>query len=140
MAERAYRQLRDAPHSLADGELADGQTERRGDPRLRHYVQSIPSRDHQSSPTIRRAASLYSRFGIVVWSVDLRDSHSQRQPPAGNIALRDFANISRDFRSADDSIPPALSFPSVAFLWQFRRSRHCLRIDHCFVAGDREAD
>ena len=75
LAQGAHRQLRDAAHSLALRQLADGEALRRGHSRLRHHLQGLSPRGDPEHSALRRDAPLHSRAGQLVWRVDLRDSH-----------------------------------------------------------------
>ena len=56
-------------------QLADGEVQRRGYPRLRHDIQSLSPRHSGAGSALRRVAPLHSGAGLVARRVHLRSAH-----------------------------------------------------------------
>src|SRR5208282_2539964 len=94
--------------------------------------------DSGAGAAVWRVAPVYSGFGVVVWSIDLRGADPQRKSRTRSFALWNFADVPRVLRSDYDSFSAALSFASAALLWNFRHGLHERRKRRRDLAGRRE--
>ena len=116
--------------SFALRQLADGEVVGRRHSRLRHHFQGLSPRGDPEHSALWRDAPLHSRPGELVWRVDLRDSHQERDARARQEPLRHRPHLPRVLRPAHDSLPAQVHEPAAAFLRQLRRTGHPGRQHH----------
>ena len=84
--------------------------------RFRHHLQSLPRRDSQGRESLRRAAPLHSRAGVVLRRARRRSAHPQPAAGGGRIALRPGPHLPRDVRYFYDLVPAEVLHAAHALL------------------------